>query len=131
MNKKRRRLPYKPYLKKYARKLRNNSTKSEVLLWLKLKGKQMKGYDFHRQKPLDNFIADFFCFRLMLVIEIDGASHLLEETQQKDKIKEQALNKLGLTILRFTDKEVYNEMNYVLQTIENYIENFEESLESE
>jgi len=131
MNKKRRRLPYKPYLKKYARKLRNNSTKSEVLLWLKLKGKQMKGYDFHRQKPLDNFIADFFCFRLMLVIEIDGASHLLEETQQKDKIKEQVLNKLGLTILRFTDKEVYNEMNYVLQTIENYIENFEESLESE
>jgi len=51
-------LPYNPKLKEYARKLRNNSTKSEVLLWNYLKRKQMKGFDFHRQKPIGNYIVD-------------------------------------------------------------------------
>ncbi len=51
---------YNPILKKFARALRNNSTETEIYLWLKLKGKQMYGYDFHRQKPIDNFIVDFF-----------------------------------------------------------------------
>ena len=67
---KRKIIPYKPYLKLLARKLRNNSTKSEMKLWLCLKGRQMCGYDFHRQKPLLNFIADFYCHELKLVIEL-------------------------------------------------------------
>ena len=53
-------IPYNPKLKEIARQLRNNSTLSEVLLWLELKGKKMRGYDFHRQKPIDNYIVDFF-----------------------------------------------------------------------
>ncbi len=56
-------------IKTIARNLRNNSTMSEIILWSKLKGKQMMGFDFHRQKPLDNFIVDFFCNELMLAIE--------------------------------------------------------------
>lgn len=53
---------YNPKLKQLARKLRNNSTLSEILLWKYLKEKQMMGYDFHRQKPLDEYIVDFFCY---------------------------------------------------------------------
>jgi len=65
-------IPYQPYLKELARKLRNDSTLGEALLWNELKNKQMYGYDFHRQKPLLNYIADFYCNELNLVIEIDG-----------------------------------------------------------
>ena len=81
---KRKILPYNLKLKELARDLRNNSTKSEVILWLKLKGKQMYGYDFHRQKPIDNYIVDFFCHELMLAIEVDGYSHQLEDVYFKD-----------------------------------------------
>jgi very-short-patch-repair endonuclease len=86
--KRRKIIPYNPKSKQLARNLRNNSTKSEIILWMRLKGIQMKGYDFHRQKPLDNYIADFFCHELMLAIEIDGYSHLLEEVQEKDAKKD-------------------------------------------
>ncbi|MBP2834139.1 DUF559 domain-containing protein [Aquimarina sp. U1-2] len=58
MSKKRKIIPYNPKLKELARQLRNNSTKAEVILWLKLKGEQMYGYDFHRQKPIDNYILE-------------------------------------------------------------------------
>ena len=72
---KRKIIPYDPKLKELARQLRNNSTYTEIMLWNCLKNKQMKGYDFHRQKPLYNSIVDFFCNELMLAIEVDGESH--------------------------------------------------------
>jgi len=118
-------IPYNPALKQLARNLRNNSTKSEILLWKELKGKVLDKYDFHRQKPLDNFIADFFCHELQLVIEIDGASHEWEETQKKDFIKENRLNELGLNVLRFPDSDVFDEMDATLETIFLYIQCFE------
>lgn len=80
-------IPYKPELKDLARELRNCSTKAEIKLWVQLKGKQMLGYDFHRQKLLLNYITDFYCPELNLVIEIDGYSHEFEETQIRDKRK--------------------------------------------
>ena len=100
---KRKIIPYNPKLKELARQLRNNSTKAEIYLWLKLKNKQMYGYDFHRQKPIDNYILDFFCHELMLGIEVDGYSHELLEIQIKDTIKERQMNLLGITLLRFSD----------------------------
>ncbi len=121
---KRKIIPYKPILKKFARELRNNSTKSEIKLWGYLKGKQMLGYDFHRQKPLLNFIADFYCYELKLVIELDGYTHMLEETIIKDAIKESELNRIGLKVLRFADAEVMQDIENVLRTIEKYIEEF-------
>ncbi len=93
--KRRKIIPYNPKLKEFARQLRNNSTKSEIYLWKHLKGKQMMGYDFHRQKPLDNYIVDFFCHELMLAIELDGFSHQLDEVVEKDELKEKRLNELG------------------------------------
>jgi very-short-patch-repair endonuclease len=68
-------LPYDPNLKKLARHLRNKSTMSEVLLWRCLKGKQILGYDFDRQRPIDRYIVDFYCKELRLAIEIDGSTH--------------------------------------------------------
>ena len=118
-------IPYNPKLKDLARDLRNNSTKSEVILWLKLKGKQMYGYDFHRQKPIDNYIVDFFCFELMLAIEVDGYSHQLEDIYFKDVKKENKLKELGISVLRFTDDQVLKDMDNVLRVIEIYIEEYE------
>jgi len=69
-------LPSNPRLKELARELRNHSTLAEVLLWNQIKNKRLLGFDFHRQKPIDRFIVDFFCPGLMLAIEIDGVSHL-------------------------------------------------------
>lgn len=118
-------LPYNPKLKEFARQLRNNSTKSEIRLWKCLKGRQMCGYDFHRQKPLLNFIADLYCYELRLVIELDGYTHQFEETIIKDEIKEMELKKIGLNVLRIEDDEVMNDIENVLRTIENYIQQYE------
>ena len=92
---------------------------------VKLKGKQMYGYDFHRQKPIDNYIVDFFCFELMLAIEVDGYSHQLEEIYFKDVKKENKLKELGISVLRFTDDQVLKDMDNVLRVIEIYIEEYE------
>lgn len=123
--KRRKIIPYNPNLKEFARQLRNNSTKAEIILWQKLKRKQMYGYDFHRQKPIDNYIVDFFCHELMLAIEVDGYSHQFEEVYDKDVKKTQRLNELGVTVLRFTDNEVLKEMFSVMLAVENYITEFE------
>jgi very-short-patch-repair endonuclease len=122
---KRKIIPYNPNLKALARELRNNSTKSEIILWLKLKGKQMYGYDFHRQKPIDNYILDFFCHELMLGIEVDGYSHEFLEVQEKDSIKEKRMNELGIELLRFSDFQVLRDMENVMRAIEFYIEEYE------
>ena len=123
---KRKIIPYNPNLKELARQLRNNSTKAEIILWQKLKGKQMYGYDFHRQKPIDNYIIDFFCHELMLGIEVDGYSHQIIEVFNKDVKKEGVMNMLGIHILRFSDEQVLKDTDNVIRAIERYIVNFEE-----
>ncbi|MBI5407946.1 MAG: DUF559 domain-containing protein [Nitrospirae bacterium] len=107
-------IPYNPKLKVKARQLRNNSTKTEIKLWMYLKGRQMMGYDFNRQKPIDNYIVDFFCKELLLAIEIDGYTHTFEKVADRDEMKEQRLNKLGVRIIRFKDDDVMNKIEGVL-----------------
>ncbi|PZD79097.1 endonuclease domain-containing protein [Mesonia sp. K7] len=118
---------YNPKLKELARQLRNNATKSEIKLWKLLKGKKMYGYDFHRQKPIDNYIVDFFCNKLTLAIECDGYSHQLLEVWKKDQLKMKHLNKLGINVLRFSDYEIMNDINNVVRAIEDYILTFGEN----
>ncbi len=118
---------YNQNLNLLARKHRNDSTKSEIKLWQELKGKQVFGYKFLRQKPIANYIVDFFCNKLKLAIELDGYSHNFEEVVIKDEKKELHLNSLGITVLRFDDNEVINDMNNVLLCIENYILDFEKN----
>jgi very-short-patch-repair endonuclease len=114
-------IPYNPNLKSLARKLRNDSTLGEVLLWNELKNKQFRGFDFHRQKPLLNYIVDFYCPELELVIEIDGQYHSWEEQSLKDTIREGELKQYKLTIIRFTEFEVRKQMQDVLRSIEQHI----------
>ncbi|MCH8318106.1 MAG: endonuclease domain-containing protein [Bacteroidetes bacterium] len=114
--KKRKIIPYNPKLKQLARNLRNNSTLSEVLLWEHLKGKRMKEYDFHRQKPIDNYIVDFFCNELMLAVEIDGDSH--DYKFEKDQRRQKRLESFGVTFLRFDDIDVKQDINSVILRIE-------------
>ena len=110
---------YKPELKELAKKLRKNSTFSEVLLWNKLKRKQMKGYDFHRQKPINNYIVDFFCEELVLAIEIDGETHF--DQLKKDEIRQGNIEKLGISFLRFGDLQVKKNIAGVVMEIEDWI----------
>ncbi len=117
---------YKPHLKEFARQLRNNSTKSEIKLWKYLRRKQMGGYDFHRQKPIDNYIVDFYCNKLNLVIELDGLTHQWEETFEKDKLKQKRLEESGFKVIRFSDDEVINDIDNVLRVIRFYIEEYQE-----
>jgi very-short-patch-repair endonuclease len=116
---KRKIIPYNPILKERARELRNNSTLSEILLWRELKGKQMMGYDFDRQRPIDNYIVDFYCKDLMIAIEIDGESHYGNE--EKDSIRQEKLENLGVHFLRFDDLDVKYKMNDVVKTITEWI----------
>jgi very-short-patch-repair endonuclease len=118
-------IPYNPELKELARKLRKDSTLSEILLWQHLKRKQMLGYDFHRQKPVDNYIVDFFCHELVLAIEIDGVSHDSEKVYLKDTVRQQRLESLGIHFLRFDDRDIKRDIDNVLQCIENWILEYE------
>ena len=119
--------PYNPKLKLLARKLRNNSTYAEVLLWNQLKNKKLKGYDFHRQKPILNYILDFFCHELYLAIEVDGITHDTENQQVKDKARQSEIEALGITFLRFDDMDIKTQMDGVISEILNYVEIFEKS----
>jgi very-short-patch-repair endonuclease len=112
---------YNPNLTELARDLRNNMTNAEKSVWRMLKVKQLMGYDFHRQKPIGNFIADFYCYDLKLVIEIDGISHTDENVKANDKRKEEYFNLIGLKVLRFTDEEVFGNWHIVESKIKAYI----------
>jgi len=119
MSIKRKIIPYNPELKSLAKKLRSNMTFSEVILWNELRNKQMLGYDFDRQRPVGNFIIDFYCTELLLAIEIDGDTHIYR--YDYDDARQKSLEKLGIHFLRFDDLEVKKNMNNVLRVIEDWI----------
>ncbi len=118
---------YNKDLKQFARELRNQSTKAEVRLWCELLRQKKTGYAFLRQRPIANYIADFFCKELKLVIEVDGYSHQSEEKYRQDMIRQQEIEALGYHVLRFTDDEVmngiYNVERCIMQWIEQNVEN--------
>lgn len=91
------------------------------MLWKKLKGKQCYGFDFHRQKPILNYIVDFYCYKLKLIIEIDGYSHNFKS--EEDTKRDIELNALGFTVLRFSEGEVRNNLDLVLKSLSVFIEN--------
>ena len=113
-------LVYNPALKEKARQLRNDSTKTEILLGTFLRGRPLRGYDFHRQKPIDEYIVDFFCNELMLAIEIDGVSHIGKELY--DAKRQRKLEDLGVRFLRFKDDDVFYNCDYVIKEIEKWVD---------
>jgi len=114
-------LPYNKSLKEFSRKLRNNSTLGEILLWQKLRAGSMKNYTFNRQKPLGRYIVDFYCKLLKLVIEIDGSYHFEKDQRIKDRHRQTILEGMGLNFLRFSEQQVRKDMDIVLKAIDNYI----------
>ena len=114
-------LPYNPKFKEIARKLRQNMTRTEILLWQRLRGKQVCGYDFDRQRPIDEYIVDFYCKKLKLAIEIDGTSHDSEAAQEQDAYRQSRLESLGVHFLRFRDEDILYRIEDVLQAIEAWI----------
>jgi very-short-patch-repair endonuclease len=114
---KRKMLRYDKSLKAYSRSLRVNMTKSEKLLWEKIKGKQFKGYHFYRQKTIGNYIGDFYCPKAKLVIELDGGRHYSPEGKKRDKARDGYMKGIGLKVLRFSDKEVFENTHGVLERI--------------
>ncbi|SEP44063.1 endonuclease domain-containing protein [Mucilaginibacter sp. OK283] len=115
-------IPYNPKLKALARKLRKDMTFGEVLLWNELKDNKVMGFDFDRQRCIDNFIVDFYCKDLMLAIEIDGMSHNYEEAFIKDELRQQKLESFGIVFIRFSESEMKNDMPNVIRTIESMID---------
>jgi len=108
---------YDQKLKGYARELRKNMTNVERLLWSKIRRKQLKGYQFYRQKIIGNYIVDFYCPKKRLIIELDGGQHYGEEGKKKDKKRDAYLKSIGLNILRFSDREVFENLDGVLERI--------------
>jgi len=92
-------------------------TDAEKARWLKIRGRQLKGYQFFRQKPIGHFIVDFYCPKGNLIIEIDGGQHYSDEGKTKDGRRDSYLNGLGLRVLRFSDREVFENMKGVLEKI--------------
>ncbi|GCC50825.1 hypothetical protein SanaruYs_10430 [Chryseotalea sanaruensis] len=117
---------YNPKLQPFANQLRKTMTKAEACLWkYALRAGKRKGYGFRRQRPVLNFIADFMCKELMLVIEVDGITHTWEETIEKDRLKNEQLIAAGFHVLRFTDDDVLKRINWVIESIEVTIDEIE------
>jgi len=102
--------------KELARKLRKDRTKGEAILWNEvLRAKQFHGYQFNRQFCIDNYIVDFISRKLKLVIEIDGYSHKFK--YKEDKLRDQELEQLGYTVVRFSEQEVRNDLRTVVSVL--------------
>jgi very-short-patch-repair endonuclease len=119
----RRRLPCTKTAVIRAKELRANLTKGEAILWTALKGRSMRGYDFDRQKPIGDYIVDFYCKALMLAIEIDGDSHRNKGTY--DVRRQTWLESQGVRFLRFDDALLRKRPQDALRTIEGWIEHEE------
>lgn len=116
-------ITYNPKLKDLAQEMRNNPTDAEKHLWGYLKGDKLLSLDFHRQKPIENFIVDFYCDKISLVIEVDGGYHEGLNMLKKDGDRDLVLNNLGITVIRFTNDEVLNQTYDVVKKIKEEAKN--------
>jgi very-short-patch-repair endonuclease len=97
--------------------LRSNSTKAERLLWSRLKRSQVLDFKFRRQQGIGSYILDFYCAKARLAIEIDGETHIKPDEIEYDKNRQREIEELGIQFLRFTNRDVFENLEGVLQTI--------------
>jgi very-short-patch-repair endonuclease len=114
-------LPYNKNLKVLSRELRKNMTEAEKLVWSRVRAKQVKGVQFYRQKIIGNYIADFYCPKGGLVVEIDGGQHCHGEQARKDLARDAYLSGMGLKVVRFPANVVFRNMDGVLEEIGKWI----------
>jgi len=110
-------LQYDRNLKHKARNLRKNMTETERLLWSRLRRKQILGVQFYRQKPIGNYIVDFYAPKAKLVVEVDGSQHFEAKHVEEDKRRDEYLTEQGLCVLRFNNLQVFQELDSVLEVI--------------
>ena len=114
-------IPYNGNLKEFARYLRRNSTPGEIRLWIHLKAKTL-GYQFYRQRIIDNYIVDFYCPAFKLVVEIDGNYHDSMEQSIADDLRQKMLEERELNFLRFMELEATKEVERVVSEIKRFME---------
>lgn len=101
----------------YAKPLRRSLTRAETILWARLKGQKLCGQKFRRQHPIDDFIADFACIPARLVIELDGSAHGSADAVERDANRTRRLMELGWHVLRFSNDDLLNRTDEVLEAI--------------
>lgn len=116
-------LPYNRRLKSKARSLRTHPTDAELHLWYRLRRKQILGVQFYRQKPIGNYIADFYAPAAKLVVELDGSRHLELGQAKHDAQRTRALEQQGLKVLRFDDRQALLQTESVLEAIFQAVKN--------
>lgn len=107
-----------PLIFEMARELRRQQTHAETILWGYLKTKP-SGYKFRRQHPLGIYIVDFYCHKLKLVIEADGSIHDVKEIKEHDRERQSAIEKSNIKVIRFTNDQILNELETVIEEIQN------------
>src|SRR4030066_1463499 len=110
-------LSYGKQLKALSQLLRKNMTDAEKMLWLKLRRKQLKGHPFYRQKIIGKYIVDFYCPKANLVIELDGGQHYSEIGKAKDRTRDDVLREMGIRVLRFSERDVFENISGVMEGI--------------
>jgi len=114
-------LPFNRKLKPLARNLRSNMTDAEQLVWTKVRRKQISDCQFYRQKNIGNYIVDFYCPKAKLILEIDGGQHYENDGIKKDLERDQYFQRLGFTVLRFSDIDVLKNINGVVERIQEHL----------
>jgi very-short-patch-repair endonuclease len=107
----------KPSIFKLAKELRKSETEAEKILWSKLNRNQILGLQFRRQHPINIFIADFYCARIKLIIEVDGSIHEIVENKEYDLSRAQILNDFGITLIRFTNEQIFEDIDSAVEQI--------------
>ena len=110
-------LPYNAKLKERSIRLRHEMTDAEKRLWEKIRVRQLGGYWFYRQKPIGDYIVDFYCPKAKLVVEVDGSQHFSGQIKDNDRVRDEYLNSLGLKVLRFNNADVLKNIDGVVETI--------------
>ncbi len=110
---------YNKKLQSLARELRKNMTEAEKLFWSRTNRKQISGVQFYRQRIIEDYIVDFYCPTAKLVIEIDGGQHYSGKEQRSDEARDKRLASLGLKVLRFSNLEVLQNIDGVLEQVYN------------
>ncbi|MDQ2658157.1 MAG: endonuclease domain-containing protein [Bacteroidota bacterium] len=106
---------------RHSKENRKQSTEAERLLWQQLRNRKLTGFKFRRQHPISDFIADFYCNECKLIVEIDGGYHDDREQIQYDRERTFQLNDLGLNVIRFTNREVIEQMDFVLKELSEHL----------
>jgi very-short-patch-repair endonuclease len=123
-------IPYNKNLKELSKSLRDNLTEAERCLWARIRLKHLS-YVFYRQKPIGEYIVDFYCPKARLVVEVDGGGHFTEDEASNDRVRDEYMRSLGLTVLRFSNSEVLKNIDSVAETVHELLVKIRHSAPSE